>query len=632
MSGTHMHTWNKQRALVALGSGMLLAASAWGQAPTKYTLTNVVGNGVAGYAGDSGAAKDAQIYNPMGLAVDSSGNLYIADQVNHRIRKVSNGTITTVAGTGTPGFSGDDAAATAAQLSAPCGVVVDSSGNLYIADTANHEVRKVVQGGNITRFAGDNVAGFSGDTADAKSAQLNLPTGLALDSSGNLYIADTLNNRIRKVGTDGNINTVAGIGAAGYWGDGGPATSAKLNHPTGVAVDSAGRIYIADQLNHRIRRISSDGTITTIAGKGGHGYSGDGGQATQAQLFYPGWVAVDGSGNVYFSDTSNNRVRYVSESGIINVIAGSGKFGDEGDGDISTNAKMRFPTGLALASGKVYFSDNNNSRIKLLTPVTVPPTSADNPPSISEGGVMTETAFGASNTIAPGSWIEIYGANLGSTTREWNESDFDGPRAPTVLEGTKVTIDGQAAYISYVSPDHLKVQVPSLVGTGDKQITVTTEKGDSKPVTVTVNSTQPGVQAPASFRVGDKQFAAGLLDDGVTYALPEGSVDGTPTRPARPGETVTLFGAGFGPVTPNVDAGETVQQENALTLPVQIMIGDTPASVSYAGLAPGKVGLYQFKIVVPNMSASGVLPLRFSLDGNTGSQTLYIAVQAPEQN
>jgi sugar lactone lactonase YvrE len=220
-------------------------------------------------------------------------------------------TITTIAGTGGYGGSGDGGPATSAQLWDPRGVAVDSDGNIYIADPGNYRIRKVDSSGNITTFAGNGTPGYSGDGESATSAQLNNPNGIAVDSLGNIYIADQYNYRIRKVDSDGKITTIAGNGTPGYSGDGGPATSAQLYNPSGVAVDSDGNIYIADNNNYRVRKVDSSGKITTFAGTGTAGYSGDGGPATLAQLNWPYGVAVDSVGNIYIADRSNNRIRKV---------------------------------------------------------------------------------------------------------------------------------------------------------------------------------------------------------------------------------------------------------------------------------------------------------------------------------
>jgi sugar lactone lactonase YvrE len=224
----------------------------------------------------------------------------------------TSGTITTFAGNGTQGFSGDGGPATSAGLSYPGGVAVDAAGNLYIADTSNHRVRKVSTSGTITTVAGNGTFGFSGDDGPATNATLSYPTEVAVDAVGNLYIADTGNLRVRKVSASGTITTVAGNGIYGFSGDGGPATNASLVIPRGVAVDAVGNLYIADYGNSRVRKVSSWGTITTVAGNGSPGFSGDGGPATSAALGYPRGVAVDAAGNLYIADTDNNRVRKVS--------------------------------------------------------------------------------------------------------------------------------------------------------------------------------------------------------------------------------------------------------------------------------------------------------------------------------
>lgn len=266
-------------------------------------LTLVAGNGTSGLSGDNGPAGNAQLNQPIGIAVDSAGNVYIADGLNSRIRKVSNGVITTVAGGGS--LNEDNVLATEAQLSYPGGVAIDLAGNLYLTDQTNR-VRRV-SNGVITTVAGNGTPGFSGDGGPATSAQLYLPAGVALDSAGNLYIAERGNNRIRKV-SNGVITTIAGNGAAGYSGDNGPAVSASLSGPFGVAVDPAGSLYIADTGNNVIRKVSN-GTITTIAGDGMVGFAGDDGPAAGAQLNGPTSVAVDSRGRVYIADSNNNRIR-----------------------------------------------------------------------------------------------------------------------------------------------------------------------------------------------------------------------------------------------------------------------------------------------------------------------------------
>ena len=264
-----------------------------------------------------GAAPGAQLSSPVGIAVDGSGNLFIADTYNNRIRQVSaaTGVITTVAGNGTRGFSGDGGAATNAQLNVPSGVAVDGSGNLFIADTNSHRIRKVSAAtGVITTLAGNGTQGFGGDWGAATSALLYGPVGIAVDGSGNVFVADRLNSRIRKVSAaTGVITTVAGNGTRGFSGDGRAATDAQLNVPSGVAVDGSGNLFIADTNSHRIRKVSAaTGVMTTLAVNSVLGFSGDGGAATGAQLYDPFDVAVDGRGSVFIADFGNHRIRQLT--------------------------------------------------------------------------------------------------------------------------------------------------------------------------------------------------------------------------------------------------------------------------------------------------------------------------------
>jgi sugar lactone lactonase YvrE len=337
---------------------------------TDGIITTVAGDGTTAFSGDGGVATNAGL-GPSGMTVDSAGNLFIADQYNNRIRKVdTDGIITTVAGNGTRNFSGDGSAATNASLFAPSGVAVDSSGNLFIADFGNNRIREVGANGIITTVAGSGPYGgtapvFSGDGGPATNATLAVPNGVALDSSGNLFIADTGNGRIRKVSTNGIITTVAGNGSVlGYFGDGGPATNASLPNLASVAVDASGNLFIADTYNQRIRKVNANGIITTFAGGG----IGDGAAAINASLNYPHGVAVDASGNLFITDDLNNRIREVNANGIITTIAGDGTAAFSGDGSAATNATLDDPFDVALdASGNLFVADSGNSRLRELS-------------------------------------------------------------------------------------------------------------------------------------------------------------------------------------------------------------------------------------------------------------------------
>ncbi len=350
------------------------------------TINTYAGNGVGApdsgaYSGDGGPATAAGLFQPVGLAVDASGNLYIADQENNLIRKVTakTGIITTIAGDTTGGYKGDDGPATATEFNQPSAVAVDAAGNIYIADFGNNRIRKIDAKTNVvTTFAGkgslkNGKGSFSGDRGNADSAGLWRPNGVAVDAKGNVYIADSYNNVVRKVDAITHIiTTVAGNHKAGYSGDGGLATAAELNFPWGVALDADGNIYIVDHFNNRIRKVTAQtGIITTIAGSGKRGYSGDGGSADSASLNLPTGLGLDIFGNVFIADDFNHRIRKISKNGVITTFAGNGYKnnigygGYLGDGGLATKAELWFPNGLAIDThGNVYIADVWNNRVR----------------------------------------------------------------------------------------------------------------------------------------------------------------------------------------------------------------------------------------------------------------------------
>ena len=335
-------------------------------------ISTYAGTGAAIYGGDSAAAVSAGINTPYGVAVDNAGNVYIADYGNNRIRKVdASGIITTIAGNGSGGFHGDGGPATAdsVELKNPRGIAVDGSGNIYFSDYGNNRIRKIDASGIITTIAGnfDGFPTYCSDGGMADTSHVGFPWGVAVDGAGNVYFADQSNCRIREINTSGIISTIAGTGFATFGGDGGPATAAKLQYPMGVALDNAGNIYIADEGNNRIRKINSSGVISTIAGSAVLGFSGDGGPATAAKLYYPQGIAVDVVGNIYIADLNNNRIRKINTAGIMSTITGDGTAGYNGDGILATTAQINQATGVAIdTGGRIFIADNNNNRIRYI--------------------------------------------------------------------------------------------------------------------------------------------------------------------------------------------------------------------------------------------------------------------------
>jgi hypothetical protein len=327
-------------------------------------ITTVAGDGEQGYSGDGGTATDAQLDSPAGVAVDTKGNLYIADTHNHCIREVSGGTITTIAGTGVGGFSGDGGAAASAMLNQPTALAVGPDGSLYVADTDNHRIRKIVFGSSdttITTVAGDGEQFFSGDGAAATLAGLDSPNGVAVDALSNIYIGDTHNERVRVVDATGVISTLAGNGDKTYGGDGAAASSASLARPRGLSVDALGNIYVADSDNNRIRMIAKTGTITTLAGNGSQGFTGDGGPTANATLDTPRATAVAATGVVALSDTNNQRVREVSADGNINTIAGLSQ--TVGGASVGESLLLNGASTVAYGGGSLTMTFSNNGQV-----------------------------------------------------------------------------------------------------------------------------------------------------------------------------------------------------------------------------------------------------------------------------
>jgi uncharacterized protein (TIGR03437 family) len=675
-------------------------------------ITTLAGNGTAGFSGDNGPATSAQLFSPAGVAVDSAGNLYIADTNNHRVRKVANGVITTVAGNGNGGFSGDSGPATNAQLYFPAGIAVDAAGNLYIADTFNYRIRKV-SGGAITTVAGNGIPGFSGDNGPATSAQLNSPQGVAIDSAGNLYIADALDNRIRKVSagvittvagggssfgdnvlatsacldfprgvavdsagnlyladtmnglirevSNGVIGTVAGNRMQGFAGDNGPATSAPLYFPDGVAVDSAGNLYIADTNNNRIRKVSN-GVITTVAGNGTPGFSGDNGPATSAQLSGPSGIAVDAAGNVYFTDA--NRVRKIS-NGVVSTVAGNGTQGFNGDNIPAPSAQLEIPRGIAVDSagslyiaetnrirkvsngviatiagngtwgfsgdngpatnaqvfgspsvavdsaGNVYIADSGNNRVRLLTPL----------PTIKS--VVNAASF-VPGAVSPGELVTIFGTGIGPVTAASATTDPSTGKLATMIGGVQVLFNGIAAPMIYASSTQVSAVVPYEMATvPNPSVSINFGGQTSNTDQLSLATAAPGL------------FAQNASGSGAGAILNQDNSLNGPGHSAAKGSIVQVYLTGEGQTTPQGVTGKittaTLPPPQVTPAPVQVIgvsIGGQPAVCTYAGEAPGMVaGVMQLNVRIPANAPSGPLSILVSIGGNMSQNGITVTVQ-----
>ena len=570
---------------------------------TNGIITTVAGNGGCCYSGDGGPATNAQLNLLEGATADRSGNVYIADTFNNRIRKVAtNGIITTVAGNGTPGFSGDGGPATSASLHRASGVAADEFGNLYIADADKHRVRKVAANGVITTIAGNGTPGDSGDGSQAINAQLQSPSKIAVDAAGNLFIR--VGHRIRKIATNGIITTIAGNGNPGYSGDGGPALNAQLNFVGHFAVDVEGNLYLPDFFNNRIRKVATNGIITTVAGNGNPGYSGDGGPATNAQITEPRGVALDAAGNLYIAEF--RRIRKVSANGIITTIGGSGAYGYSGDGGPALDAKFRDVVSISVdAIGSIYLAERLNNAIRVLKPIA---------PLLA----VSASANAASNltgSVAPGEIVVVYGSGIGPAQLAVARVDAQG-RYGTTLAGTRVLFNGTPARMLYSWVTQASAIVPYNLSGTSASIQIEYQGAKSDPISVSVAPSAPGL------------FTLDATGKGQAAAFNEDGSLNTASRPAKGGTFVSLYATGEGQTSPGgVDGQPATPPFPKPLLPVQVTIDGKPAEVTYAGGAPGIVaGLMQINARIPTNAQIGNVPVVITVASASSQAGVTIAV------
>jgi uncharacterized protein (TIGR03437 family) len=554
-----------------------------------------------GFNGDNQLARNAQLWTPDGLAFDAQGNLYVAEASNHRVRRIAlNGTITTVAGTGRSGLDGDGGPATQASLHGPTFLAFDAAGNLYIADSRNHKVRKVTPGGIISTVAGNGRASYSGDGGPATEATLQQPTGLAFDAAGNLYIADTNNNRIRKVeASDGTISTFGGNGFPGFSGDGGPAINASFNFPIGLAFDRNGNLFMSDAGNARIRRIATDGRISTIAGTGVFGFSGDGGLATAARLTDVYQLTFGTDGSLYFADGSNQRIRRITPDNRISTVMGD-RFGTSAEGVAPSAFAFAFPVGVAVdAAGNVFAADEGGHRIVA---------------AVNMNGVATVEAAGFTGpTVARDATMSAFGQRL-ATTEAF--APATPAQLPTTLAGTTVTVRDslgveRLALLLYVGPTQVNYIMPIDAAEGFATVTVRNSLGEMATGFVEIVGVMPGLFSANMDGTGAAAGWAVRVRNGVQTREPITMLDVATNKfaakpidfdPANEQLFVELYGTG-------------IRYRSSLAN-VKCEIGGVSVPVEYAFVAPGFFGLDQVNIrLLASLDNRGEADLVLTVDG-----------------
>ena len=622
---------------------LLLAVSLTAQTTPQVgggNITTAAGNGTAGFSGDGGPGPQAQLSFPFGdqdlefghIAVDPQGNVYIADKGNHRIRRLAvNGTISTIAGTGTRGFSGDGGLATQAQLSFPCGLAADRFGNLFLTDQGNQRLRKIDARGVITTIAGDGTPAFSGDGGPALRASLNEPSAVALDASGNVYIADYLNDRVRVVNNQsGIITTIAGNGQHGDdlpGQDNVPGASIRLGYPSALVVDGAGNLYISDHHNNCIRVVNlQNGQIRRIAGSARHAGEtprGDGGPALVADLDWPVGLALDAAGNLFIADFHDNAVRRVASplaaNAMITRVAGTGVRGFLGDQGPASEAFLDYPSGLAIdANGNLFIGDWHNQRVRKVAP-GVPPAPGPERPAIHSGGLVNGASFApAPARTAPGSVVSIFGLHLATATTAATTIPL-----PTTLAGASVSITSGSVTtqmpLFFVSPNQINAQLPAEVAhSAEATVVVRSDNLVSDPLHINVSLSETGI-----FTYGAERAVA-VNQDGTLNS---------PSAPAPRNTYITVYITGQGALNPPIATGQAAPSSplSRSAYDVTATIGDKGALVQFLGATPGFVALSQANILMPHDAPLGEQHLVITVAGHPSNRPLISIAPAVGQ-
>jgi len=534
----------KKSMIFSLGAVLFLA----GAAQAACDINTYAGDGVPGAGGDGGPATAAQLQQPTGVGLDGSGNLYIADHGNNRIQEVSPaGVISTLAGSGAYGFSGDNGPAIAATFANPQGVHADALGNVYVADTFNNRIRKISTTGIISTVAGNGSSSSGGDGGPAVAAGINGPYALALDPAGtHLFIADTQGNRIREVdlGT-GIISTVAGSGSNGFSGDGGPAGSAELSGPRGVLVDALGDIFIADTFNNRIREVSG-GIINTVAGDGALGYSGDNGAATLAALRVPQGLGEDAAAGIFVADTGNNVIRRFTVNGTIATVAGGGY--TLGDGGPAVGAGFNGPWDCTLDSaGDLYIADTYDYRVRIVagcfagvpsSPIPSPTASSSATPTATSSPVQTPVLSATATAVQT---LTRTPSETGTPT-ETRTSSETRTQTETRTPQTTATATSAGTPVSSASATSSPTSIASTP-TSSQTAASATATGTNTPQTET--STVTGTSLPTSIATASATMTSSPAASSSPTTAITASASSTPTgSPADTGTETVAHNSG----------------------------------------------------------------------------------------